>query len=161
MQNFAAGELGNTQLLYVQYSVQSFVEAHYKLSFNSFVYYFYTKILLCFGVQQEPNIQLILQEMSQPHQNQDRDSSDTMVWPKGPNERGWVQSKNIYITLRTGSTPTSSYIETTHPTSPRLPFRKLYRRTGSAVYCRQIGERLGIRHLNVRRQEGGCCPFSE
>ena len=48
-----------------------------------------------------------------------------------------------YITRRRDSNIPSSFNNLTHPTSPRLLCWQLYRRTGSAVYCRQRGERLG------------------
>ena len=60
------------------------------------------------------------------------------------------------ITLRTDSTSPSSSVGRTLPTSPRLLCQQLYRRTGSSVYCRQSGERLGESlQLKTMRGVGG------
>ena len=51
-------------------------------------------------------------------------------------------TKNIYQS-ENGQPPPSSSGGSTLPTSLCLQWRQLYRRTGSAVYCRQSRERLG------------------
>ena len=65
-----------------------------------------------------------------------------------------VQTKE-YISLleRTAPPPPSSSGERTLPTSLRLHWWQLYRRTGSAVYCRQSGGRLG--ECFPRKTKGG------
>ena len=77
----------------------------------------------------------------------------TTVWE----QQRW--SQRIYIPRRRDSNIPSSYKNLTHPTSPCLLCRQLYRRTGSAVNWRQSGERLG--ESNVCKTIGCCCPFYE
>ena len=66
----------------------------------------------------------------------------TWITSTNPSQVKGYNAMEKYLT-QNGQHPPSSYIEFTHPTSPRLLCGQLNRQTGSAVYCRAGGERLG------------------